>query len=90
MAVQGVEKPVEPAASKGSVSIRLPEKVYRRFFANVVAKDVEDIVEEAWNQHYVRKGAWVKVYKKGVSQYLEVSFFDIIKYYESEIIYEIA
>ncbi len=55
--VLGVDKPVEPAASKGSVSIRLPGKVYRRFFADVAAKDVRGIVEEALDQYYMRKGA---------------------------------
>ena len=54
-AVFGVDKPV--ADIKGAVSVRVPAKLYSRFFANVAAKDVQGIVEEALCLYFDRKGA---------------------------------
>ena len=52
----GVDKPVVTTA-RGSVSIKLPATVYRRFFSDVAAKDVQGIVEAALDRYYERNGA---------------------------------
>ena len=48
--ILGVDKPVE--TSEDPVSIRLPGRIYGRFFGNVPMKDVEGIVEKALEQYY--------------------------------------
>ena len=53
--VLGVDKPV--AISDNPVCIRLPGRMYGRFFGNVPAKDVQGIVEEALDQYFMKKGA---------------------------------
>ena len=53
--VFGLDKPVSEI--KRPVSVNLPAKVYRRYFANVAAKDVQGILEEALEQYFMRKGA---------------------------------
>lgn len=53
--VFGLDKPVSEI--KRSVSVKLPAKVYSRYFANVAAKDVQGILEEALEQYFMRKGA---------------------------------
>ena len=53
-AVLGVDRPVE--ISDSPVSIRLPGKMYSRYFSDVAAKDVQSIVEEALDQYFLRKG----------------------------------
>lgn len=53
--VFGLDKPVSEI--KRPVSVKLPAKVYRRYFANVAAKDVQGILEEALEQYFMRKGA---------------------------------
>lgn len=53
--VFGLDKPVSEV--KRPVSVKLPAKVYSRYFANVAAKDVQGILEEALEQYFMRKGA---------------------------------
>ncbi len=53
--VFGLDKPV--SEMKRPVSVKLPAKVYSRYFANVAAKDVQGILEEALEQYFMRKGA---------------------------------
>ena len=54
-AVLGVDKPV--SETKRPVSIKLPAKVYKRYFADVAAKDVQGILEAALDMYFQRKGA---------------------------------
>lgn len=54
-AILGLDKPV--AEVKKPVSVKLPAKVYHRYFANVAAKDVQNILEEALDLYFERKGA---------------------------------
>ena len=53
--VFGVDKPVSEI--KRPVSVKLPAKVYSKYFSNVAAKDVQGILEEALEQYFMRKGA---------------------------------
>ena len=53
--VFGLDKPVSEA--KRPVAVKLPAKVYSRYFANVAAKDVQGILEAALEQYFMRKGA---------------------------------
>ncbi len=53
--ILGLDKPV--AEVKRPVSVKLPAKVYHRYFANVAAKDVQGILEEALDLYFERKGA---------------------------------
>ncbi len=53
--ILGLDKPV--AEVKRPVSVKLPAKVYHRYFANVAAKDVQNILEEALDLYFERKGA---------------------------------
>ena len=53
--ILGLDKPVSEV--KKPVSVKLPAKVYHRYFANVAAKDVQGILEEALDQYFERKGA---------------------------------
>ena len=53
--VFGLDKPVSEV--KRPVSVKIPAKVYSRYFANVAAKDVQGILEEALEQYFMRKGA---------------------------------
>ncbi len=53
--VFGVDKPVSEI--KRPVSVKLPAKVYSRYFSNVAAKDVQGILEEALEQYFMKKGA---------------------------------
>ena len=50
-----LDKPV--AEVRRPVSIKLPAKVYHRYFANTAAKDVQSILEEALDMYFERKGA---------------------------------
>ena len=53
--ILGLDKPVSEV--KKPVSVKLPAKVYHRYFANVAAKDVQGILEEALDLYFERKGA---------------------------------
>lgn len=53
--VFGLDKPVSEV--KRPVSVKLPAKVYSRYFADVPAKDVQGILEEALEQYFMKKGA---------------------------------
>lgn len=53
--VFGLDKPVSEV--KRPVAVKLPAKVYSRYFANVAAKDVQGILEAALEQYFMRKGA---------------------------------
>ena len=53
----GVDKPVDAAEVKRPVSVKLPAKVYSRYFSNVAAKDVQGILEAALDLYFERKGA---------------------------------
>ncbi len=53
--ILGLDKPV--AEVKKLVSVKLPARVYHRYFANVAAKDVQDILEQALDLYFERKGA---------------------------------
>ncbi len=53
--ILGLDKPV--AEVKRPISVKLPAKVYHRYFANVAAKDVQSILEEALDLYFERKGA---------------------------------
>lgn len=53
--ILGLDKPVSEV--KRPVSVKLPAKVYHRYFANVAAKDVQGILEEALDLYFERKGA---------------------------------
>lgn len=39
------------------VSVKLPAKLYSRYFTNVAAKDVQGILEAALEQYFEGKGA---------------------------------
>lgn len=51
----GVDKPVPEI--KRPVSVKLPAKIYSRYFADVPAKDVQGILEAALEQYFIKKGA---------------------------------
>ena len=53
--ILGLDKPVSEI--KRPVSVKLPAKVYSRYFANVAAKDVQGILEAALDLYFERKGA---------------------------------
>ncbi len=52
--ILGLDKPVSEI--KKPVNVKLPAKAYHRFFANVAAKDVQGILEEALDLYFERKG----------------------------------
>lgn len=52
--ILGVDRPVKPDAEK-PVSVKLPAKLYSRFFSDVAAKDVQVILEAALEQYFERK-----------------------------------
>ena len=54
--ILGVDRPVKTDAEK-PVSVKLPAKLYSRYFSNVAAKDVQGILEEALEQYFEGKGA---------------------------------
>ena len=54
--ILGVDRPVKPDAEK-PVSVKLPAKLYSRYFSDVAAKDVQGILEEALELYFERKGA---------------------------------
>lgn len=56
-AVLGVDKPIKAEKMTKPVSIKLPAKVYKRYFSNVPAKDVQGILEAALDMYFERKGA---------------------------------
>lgn len=56
-AVLGVDKPIKAEKTTKAVSIKLSAKVYKRYFSNVPAKDVQGILEAALEQYFERKGA---------------------------------
>lgn len=53
--ILGLDKPVSEV--KRPVAVKIPAKVYSRYFANVAAKDVQGILEAALEQYFMRKGA---------------------------------
>lgn len=53
--ILGLDKPMSEI--KKPVSVKLPAKVYHRYFANVAAKDVQGILEEALDLYFERRGA---------------------------------
>jgi len=53
----GLDKPVDATEVKKPVSVKLPAKVYSRYFSNVAAKDVQGILEAALDMYFERKGA---------------------------------
>ena len=53
----GVDKPVETSEVKKPVSVKIPAKVYSKYFSNVAAKDVQEILEEALELYFEKKGA---------------------------------
>lgn len=57
--ILGLDKPV--AEVKKPISVKLPAKVYQRYFANVAAKDVQSILEEALDLYFERKGVAANV-----------------------------
>lgn len=56
-AVLGVDKPIKTEKTTKPVSIKLPAKVYKRYFSNVPAKDVQGILEAALDMYFERKEA---------------------------------
>ncbi|MET3739024.1 ParB N-terminal domain-containing protein [Faecalicatena orotica] len=52
----GVDKPVETAETKKPVSVKIPAKVYSKYFSNVSAKDVQGILEEALDLYFEKRG----------------------------------
>ena len=52
-----VDKPVDAGEVKRPVAVKLPAKVYSRYFSNVAVKDVQGIVEAALDLYFERKGA---------------------------------
>ena len=54
--ILGVDRPVKTDAEK-PVSVKLPARLYSRYFSNVAAKDVQGILEEALEQYFKGKGA---------------------------------
>ena len=54
--ILGVDRPVKTDAEK-PVSVKLPAKLYSRYFTNVAAKDVQGILEAALEQYFEGKGA---------------------------------
>lgn len=54
--ILGVDRPVKLDAEK-PVSVKLPAKLYSRYFSDVAAKDVQGILEEALELYFERKGA---------------------------------
>ena len=54
--ILGVDQPVKPDAEK-PVSVKLPARLYSRYFSDVAAKDVQGILEEALELYFERKGA---------------------------------
>lgn len=54
--ILGVDRPVKPDAEK-PVSVKLPAKLYSRYFSDVAAKDVQGILEAALELYFERKGA---------------------------------
>ena len=49
--------PVRESTPAKAVSIKIPAKVYGRYFSNVAAKDVQSILEAALDLYFERKGA---------------------------------
>ncbi len=52
----GVDKPVATAETKKPVSVKIPAKVYSKYFSNVSAKDVQGILEEALDLYFEKRG----------------------------------
>ena len=52
----GVDKSVATSEVKKVVSVRIPAKVYSKYFSNVAAKDVQDILEEALDLYFEKRG----------------------------------
>ncbi|WP_373207014.1 ParB N-terminal domain-containing protein [Coprococcus phoceensis] len=52
----GVDKPVATEMKK-PVSVKIPAKVYSKYFSNVAAKDVQGILEKALDLYFEKKGA---------------------------------
>ena len=53
----GVDKPVNASETRKPVSVKLPAKVYSKYFSDVAAKDVQGILEEALDLYFKKKGA---------------------------------
>ncbi len=54
-ALLGVDKPIDAAEVKKPVAVKLPAKVYSRYFSNVAAKDVQSIIEEALELYFKKR-----------------------------------
>lgn len=52
----GLDKPAATTEAKKPVSVKLPAKVYSRYFSNVAAKDVQGILEAALDLYFEQKG----------------------------------
>ena len=48
---------MDTAAAKKPVVVKLPARVYSRYFSNVAAKEVQGILEAALDLYFERKGA---------------------------------
>ena len=55
--LMGVDKPVEAAEIIKPISVKIPAKVYSRYFSDVAKKDVQGILEAALDMYFTGKGA---------------------------------
>ncbi|MST69745.1 ParB/RepB/Spo0J family partition protein [Mogibacterium kristiansenii] len=55
--LMGVDKPVEAAEIIKPISVKIPAKVYSRYFSDVAKKDVQGILEAALDMYFAGKGA---------------------------------
>lgn len=55
--ILGIDKPVDTSGEKKPVSVKLPARVYQKYFSDVAAKDVQGILEEALEMYFMQKGA---------------------------------
>ncbi len=53
----GVDKPVDMLETRKPVSVKLPAKIYNKYFSDVAVKDVQEILEEALDLYFKKKGA---------------------------------
>ena len=56
-ALLGLDKPVEASGKTSPVSVNLPAKVYKQYFANVAAKDVQEILVAALDLYFEKRNA---------------------------------
>ena len=55
--LMGVDKPVEAAEIIKPISVKIPAKVYSRYFSDLAKKDVQGILEAALDMYFTGKGA---------------------------------